>query len=393
MTRHLAILGSTGSVGRAAVDVVRHLRSSGAALEIVALSAHSNVRLLIEQTREIRPAAVAVGTPEAAGALRVAIPEWRGDVLVGPDGLVALASGAGADLVLVAVVGIAGLGPTLAALQAGADVALATKEVLVAGGFLVTDAAARLGRRLLPVDSEHSAIFQCLAGHASADVARLWLTASGGPFRRLSGEALADVSPEQALRHPTWRMGKKVTVDAATLMNKGLEIIEAHWLFGVEQENIVVVIHPQSLIHSCVEFVDGSILAQLGPRDMRLPIQYALTYPQRRPAAAARLDLREIGSLDFEAPDPVRFPCLAYARDALVQGGTAPAALNAANEVAVQSFLDGQIGFAEIPRLVRAVLDRHQSRPAASLEAVLAADGEARILAGAACKTAQRSAR
>lgn len=383
MTRRLVILGSTGSVGQAALDVVRHLREAGTAIEVVGLSAHSNVPLLIEQIREVRPAAVAVGTPEAADVLRAALPEWRGNVVAGPDGLAALASGTDADLVLVAVVGIAGLPPTLAALRGGADVALATKEVLVAGGSLIMDAAARLGRRLLPVDSEHSAIFQCLSGHAHGEVARLWLTASGGPFRGMSGDDLADVRPEQALRHPTWRMGKKVTVDSATLMNKGLEIIEAHWLFGVDQERIEVVIHPQSLIHSCVEFVDGSLVAQIGPRDMRLPIQYALTYPQRMPGQVAPLDLRTVGALSFDAPDPVRFPCLVYARDALRRGGTAPAALNAANEVAVQLFLDGRIGFSEIPRLVRTVLDRHRSRPAVSVEAVLAADREARAMAEA----------
>lgn len=383
MTRRLVILGSTGSVGRAALDVVRHLRHAGSAIEVVGLSAHSNVPLLIEQIREVRPAAVAVGTPEAAGVLRAAVPEWRGNVVAGPDGLAALASLTDADRVLVAVVGIAGLAPTLAALHAGADVALATKEVLVAGGSLIKDAVARLGRRLLPVDSEHSAIFQCLSGHARGDVARLWLTASGGPFRRMSRDDLADVRPEQALRHPTWRMGKKVTVDSATLMNKGLEIIEAHWLFGVEQERIEVVIHPQSLIHSCVEFVDGSLMAQIGPRDMRLPIQYALTYPQRVPGPVPPLDLRTIGALGFDAPDPVRFPCLVYARDALRRGGTAPAALNAANEVAVQLFLDGRIGFSEIPRLVRTVLDRHHPCPAVSVEAVLAADREARAMAEA----------
>lgn len=383
MTRRLVILGSTGSVGRAALDVVRHLRGAGTAIEVVGLSAHSNVPLLIEQIREVRPAAVAVGTPEAAGVLRAAVPEWRGNVVTGPDGLAALAPGTDADLVLVAVVGVAGLPPTLAALRGGADVALATKEVLVAGGSLIMDAVARLGRRLLPVDSEHSAIFQCLSGHAHGDVARLWLTASGGPFRRMSGDDLADVRPEQALRHPTWRMGKKVTVDSATLMNKGLEIIEAHWLFGVDQERIEVVIHPQSLIHSCVEFVDGSLVAQIGPRDMRLPIQYALTYPQRVPGLVAPLDLRTIGALSFDAPDPVRFPCLVYARDALRRGGTAPAALNAANEVAVQLFLDGRIGFSEIPRLVRTVLDRHHPRPAVSVEVVLAADREARAMAEA----------
>ncbi|HKX19792.1 MAG TPA: 1-deoxy-D-xylulose-5-phosphate reductoisomerase, partial [bacterium] len=302
----------------------------------------------------------------------------------GPEGLDRAAAG-GVDLVVVAVEGVAGLSPTLAALRSGADVALATKEALVAGGPLVVAAASRAGRRLLPVDSEHSAIFQCLEGRPSADVARLWLTASGGPFRRTPAEAMAAVTLEDALRHPTWHMGPKVTVDSATLMNKGLEIIEAHWLFGVAPERIEVVVHPQSIVHSCVEFIDGSILAQLGPADMRLPIQAALTYPQRVPQGIARLDLRVLGALEFEAPDDARFPCLGLAREALRRGGTAPAALNAANEAAVRLFLDERIRFTDIAPAVRRALDAHSPRPVASLADVLAADREARAAVEAVC--------
>ena len=381
MTRRLVLLGSTGSIGQSTLDVVRFLRGSEAAVEVAGLSAYRSVPRLAEQVREFRPAAVAVGAAEDARALRAAAPGWHGEVLVGPGGLAALSAGGSADLALVAVEGVAGLRPTLAALEAGRDVALATKEVLVAGGALITAAAARTGRRLLPVDSEHSAIFQCLAGHPAEHVARLWLTASGGPFRRRSRGDMAGVTPAEALRHPTWKMGMKVTVDSATLMNKGLEIIEAHWLFGVPAERIEVVIHPQSLVHSCVEFVDGSVLAQLGPRDMRLPIQFALTYPARRPAPSAPLDLRTVGPLEFEPPDPTRFPCLIHAREALARGGTAPAALNAANEVAVRLFLDGRIGFLEIAALVGRVLAHHPPRPADSLEAVLDADRDARAQA------------
>ena len=344
------------------------------------LAAGTNVALLARQVHEVRPEAVAVGSAAGARALRDAVPGWRGDVLVGPEGLAALAGGTGADMVLVGVVGVAGLEPTLAALAAGKDVALATKEVLVAGGALVTGAAGRRGKRILPIDSEHSAIFQCLAGQDAQAVARLWLTASGGPFLRLDAEAMAAVTPADALRHPTWQMGPKVTVDSATLMNKGLEVIEARWLFGVPAERIEVVIHPQSVVHSCVEFVDGSVLAQLGAPDMHLPVQYALTYPRRHPGTGARLDLRTLGTLVFEPLDPSRFPCLGLAREALEMGGTAPAALNAANEVSVRLFLEGRIRFPEIARNVRRVLDRHTPGAATSVEAILAADREARAL-------------
>jgi 1-deoxy-D-xylulose-5-phosphate reductoisomerase len=388
LMRRVVILGSTGSIGCTALDVVRHLRGQPGEMKVAGLSAHRNVTRLVEQVREFRPAAAAVMTSDAAAQLRAEVSEWRGRVLVGAAGVAALAADTDADVVLVAVVGAAGLAPTLAALGAGKDVALATKETLVAGGSLVTAAASGARARLLPVDSEHSAIFQCLDGRAPGDVARLWLTASGGPFLRLSAGALDAVTPAQALRHPTWSMGPKVTIDSATLMNKGLEIIEAHWLFGMPPEAIEVVVHPQSVVHSLVEFVDGSFLAHLGAADMRLPVQYALTYPRRLLTPARPLDIRAVGSLGFEPPDPARFPCLAYAREALQLGGTAPAALNAANEVAVRLFLEGRIRFLDIARLVRRVLDRHRPVPATSLDTVLLADREARAQAETAAQAA-----
>jgi 1-deoxy-D-xylulose-5-phosphate reductoisomerase len=383
--KRIALLGSTGSIGRATLDVVARLRATGMAIDVVALAARRNVAALAAQVRAFRPAAAALFLAEDADALREAVPGWEGEVFSGSGALERIASAFEADLVVIAVEGFAGLAPTLAALRAGADVALATKEALVAGGALVVDAAARGRRRLLPIDSEHAAIFQCLDGRPAADVARLWLTASGGPFRRMPAEAMTRVTPEDALRHPTWRMGPKVTVDSATLMNKGLEIIEAHWLFGVPPDRIDVVVHPQSIVHSCVEFVDGSVLAQLAPPDMRLPIQSVLTYPRRVPHAVARLDLRALGSLDFEPPDEERFPCLGLAREALRRGGTASAALNAANEAAVRLFLDGRIGFTAIAPAIRRALDAHAARPLASLEDVFAADREARDAVEAAC--------
>jgi len=378
--RRVIVLGSTGSIGRAALDVVRHLDD----LRVVGLSANRNVEVLAEQVREFRPEVAAVATREAARALRERVPGWNGDVRWGPRALADLAAGPAADIVLVAVVGIGGLGPTLAALDAGRDVALATKEVLVAAGPLVAAAASRAGRRLLPVDSEPSAVWQCLATRDAAEVARLWITASGGPFLRTPRASMAGVTPAQALRHPTWRMGPKVTVDSATLMNKGFELIEAHWLFGVAADRIEVVIHPQSVVHSCVELLDGTVLAQLGPRDMRLPIQYALTYPARRASAVTPLDLRMLGALGFEAPDPERFPCLGYAREALARGGTALAALNAADEIAVELFLAGRITFVEIAEVIRLVLDRHRDRTVTTLEDVLEADRAARAEASSA---------
>ncbi len=376
--RRVAILGSTGSIGRTALDVASRLDGE---VTVVALSARTDMEGLAQQVRDVHPEAVAVGSAESAKTLRELVPAWRGDLLIGEEGLADLAAGTSADLVLVGVVGAAGLAPTLAALSRGKDIGLATKEVLVAGGALVTATAQRTGKRILPIDSEHSAIFQCLAGQPPEAVARLWLTASGGPFLRLDAAAMEAVTPADALRHPTWRMGPKVTVDSATLMNKGLEVIEAHWLFGVTPERIEVVIHPQSVVHSLVEFVDGSLLAQLGAPDMHLPVQYALTYPRRLGGTGIRLDLHALGALGFEPPDPVRFPCLGYARIALEMGGTAPAVLNAANEVSVRLFLEGRLRFPDIARNVRKILDRHTPAPATSLDAILAADHEARVQA------------
>ncbi len=379
--RRVIVVGSTGSIGRAALDVVRGLAPE---IGVVGLSAQRDLDTLGRQIREVRPDAVAVSTAAAAAAVRDAVPDWRGEVVWGPDAIAQLASGPAADIVLVSVVGIAGLAPTLAALRARRDVALATKEVLVAAGALVMEAAARSGASVVPVDSEPSAILQCLAGRDPAEVARLWLTASGGPFLRAPAAAMAAVTPADALRHPTWRMGPKVTIDSATLMNKGFEVIEAHWLFGVPGDRIDVVIHPQSIVHSCVQLIDGAVLAQLGPPDMRLPIQYALTHPARRPSGVAVLDLRRLGALHFEAPDPGRFPLLEYAREALARGGTASTALSAADEIAVRWFLEGRIGFLEIPRLIRRVLDGHRDGAADSLEGILDADRRARADAEAA---------
>ena len=377
--KQIAIVGATGSIGRQALDVVRHHPD---ALRVVALAGGRRVEPMLAQVTE-SVSHVVMDQPEAARALREAlIARGRGDVTVaaGPDALVELVTHPDVDLVLMAMVGARALVPTLAALEAGKDVALATKEVLVAGGPLVMNAAKRGRARLLPVDSEHSAIFQCLQGEAPKAVARLILTASGGPFRDTPLEELQRVTPEQALRHPTWRMGAKVTIDSATLMNKGLEVIEAHWLFGVPLERIDVVVHPQSIVHSCVELVDGSILAHLGPTDMRIPIQYALLYPERAPSPVRRLSLADVGSLTFHAPDRTRFPALDLAYAAARTGGTMPAVLNAANEVAVELFLQGRIGFTDIPRLVEAVMDDHEPQEA-ELTAILEADGWARRVA------------
>ncbi|MGH7418722.1 MAG: 1-deoxy-D-xylulose-5-phosphate reductoisomerase, partial [Candidatus Rokuibacteriota bacterium] len=330
--RRVVLLGSTGSIGRQTLDVAAHLGD----VQIAGLATQGNVELLAAQAEQVRPEAVAVGEPEAAARLRAALPKSI-TVLEGPSGLADLAALPGADLVLVAVVGVAGLAPTLAALRAGKDVALATKEALVAAGALVTAEARRQSAAILPVDSEHSAIFQCLRDIPRDELRRVLLTASGGPFRDRPLEAIYGATPEEALSHPTWKMGKKITVDSATLMNKGFEVIEARWLFDLPPERIEVVIHPQSLVHGMVELIDGSILAQVAPPDMRLPIQYALTYPQRRPSMMSPLRWDRAGgvTMTFARPDRDRFPALGLAYEALAVGGTMPAALNAANEVAV----------------------------------------------------------
>jgi 1-deoxy-D-xylulose-5-phosphate reductoisomerase len=375
--RRLAILGSTGSIGRSTLDVVEGLGD----IEVVGLAARSSGDALVAQVDRWRPKVVALEDPGAAERVRARVPAGT-TVLGGPDALSALAAMPEADVVLVAVVGAAGLRPTLAALEAGHDVALANKETLVAGGEIVTRARARSGAHLVPVDSEHSAIYQCLAGEDPRAVKRLILTASGGPFLRRPIGDLPRVTVEEALAHPTWNMGPKVTVDSATLMNKGLEIIEARWLFDVDAGSIDVVIHPQSLVHSMVEFVDGSIMAQLATPDMRGPIQHALTTPGRRVGPVRPMEWSRV-TMTFEQPDPSRFPSLALAREALRAGGTTPAVLNAANEVAVARFLSRDVAFTDIPAIVGAVLARYAPRPAATLEAVLDADAWARREAAA----------
>jgi len=374
--KRLAILGSTGSIGLSALEVVEARPRN---FQVVSLAAARSVKTLALQARRHRPRVLAVIDQEAAAQLKALLPDDLANrVTHGPQGYLAAALEAGADLVLSAMVGAAGLPSTFAAVQAGIDVALANKETLVAGGEPVTAAAAASGARILPVDSEHSALFQALEGNQRSQVRNLWLTASGGPFRRLPAAELARVTPEQALDHPNWSMGPKITVDSATLMNKGLEVIEARWLFATPLERVKVVIHPQSLVHSLVEYIDGSILAQLGPPDMKLPIAYALTYPERLDWDWPRLDIRALGSLTFEEPDLERFPALALAYAAGRQGGTAPAVLNAANEVAVEAFLAGGLDFPGITACAQAVLDALPAGPASSVSQVLEADRRAR---------------
>lgn len=372
----LIILGSTGSIGTQTLDVIRALPGR---LRVVGLAAGGgNLDLLEQQAREFHPRAVAVAEPAGAAELRRRLAGEPIEVLGGREGLLQIAAWDGADVVLGAMVGFAGLEPTLAAIRAGRDIALANKETLVAAGALMTQEARACGVRLLPVDSEHSAIFQCLQGAPAGGLKKIILTASGGPFRGWSRDRLVGVSVADALKHPRWVMGRKVTIDSATLMNKGLEIIEAHWLFDMPVENIEVMVHPQSVVHSMVEFHDGSVVAQLGPTDMRLPIQYALTYPDRPANPFPRLDLAAQGSLTFERPDVEAFPSLKYATQAVTIGGTMPAVVNAANEVAVETFLSGHLDFLGIPRVVEHVMARHTPVPAAALEAVLQADAWAR---------------
>jgi len=373
----IALLGSTGSIGQQALEVVRAFPHR---LRVLGLAAGKNQDLLGRQITEFQPKLVSFEGSLLPPGAREKPPGAREK----PPGayektsLEEMASHPEVDLVVVATAGRAGLSPTLAALKVGKRVALANKEVLVMAGEIVMEAARRSGAPIIPIDSEHSALWQCLAGEDLQAVSRLIITASGGPFLRLSGEELARVTPQQALAHPTWRMGKKVTVDAATLMNKGMEVIEAHWLFAVPYEKVQVLIHPQSLAHSLVEFVDGSVKAQLAPPDMRLPIQYALTWPQRWPNTLPRL---ELGALTFESPDLERFPCLRLAQEAGRAGGTYPAVLAGADEAAVELFLEGHIGFLDIPRLVEEALQKHQDVPHPTLEEVLEAEGWAQAFA------------
>ena len=376
--KRLTILGATGSVGRRALELVEQFPDEFS-VEGMAVRG-SRPELIVDLCAKHRPRALALFDPAAAEAVARALPRPRPEILSGAPGLVTLAAQVDADIVLSAIVGGAGLLPTMAAIQTGKTLALANKETLVMAGSLMTAAARLRGVALLPVDSEHSAIFQCLEGHRRSDVQRILLTASGGPFRTLPKAQLERVSVAEALQHPTWKMGAKITVDSATLMNKGLEVIEARWLFDVSPERVDVVVHPQSVIHSMVEYIDGSVIAQLGVADMGIPILYALTYPARLPCNAARLALTEIGSLTFEEPDTDRFPCLALARRALHEGGCAPVILNAANEVAVAAFLDGRIRFPHIPWLIEEALTRLPNQALDSVEACVDVDARARAL-------------
>jgi 1-deoxy-D-xylulose-5-phosphate reductoisomerase len=332
---------------------------------------------LLDQTRKHRPEAISIAEPVKAKALRDLLGTGT-EVLCGAEGLVKLATLPAADIVLIAIVGTAGLAPALAAIRAGKDIAIASKEILVMAGEIVMREARRQGVSVLAVDSEHSAIFQCLDGKPSSSVRRLWLTASGGPFRQTPKEEFPAITVERALKHPSWVMGRKITIDSATLFNKGLEMIEARWLFDIEMARVSVVVHPQSVVHSLVEFVDGSMLAQLSTPDMCLPIQYALTYPERVASERVQTNLAKLGSLTFEEPDPERFPALDLARRAGEIGGTMPAVLNAANEVAVDAFVNGRISFPQVSELVSRTLDRHQVVPRPTLEQIFTADSWAR---------------
>ena len=377
MTRRLVILGSTGSIGVQALDVVSH--GTDDELEVVGLSAGSDWEALIAQAREHGVQRIALADRDAAARAGEA---WTGETLAGPDGLVNLITEAGCDLVLNAIVGSAGLVPTVATLGEGIDLALANKESLVVGGELVMQLADATGAAIIPVDSEHSALHQLLATERRDNVQRLVLTASGGPFRGRVAAELEDVTVEQALAHPTWAMGGKITIDSATLMNKGLELIEAHHLFGTPYSAIDVIVHPQSIIHSLIQLCDGATLAHLGYPDMRVPISYGLHYPERIEVPVARLDLAALGGLTFEQVDVETFSCLALAREAGATGGTAPCTLNAANEVAVHAFLGGRLRFLEIPAVIEETLARLPSQRVHSFDTLADADGDARKVAG-----------
>jgi len=365
----ISILGSTGSIGRQALEVCESL-----GLRVISIAAGSNASLLEEQVRKYRPKVAALHDEEAASRLKAAVADTPCKVLGGLDGVIEAITHEETDTVLTSVVGIAGLVPTLKAIEAGKDIALSNKETLVTAGSIVMKKAEERGVKILPVDSEHSAIFQCLAGNRREDARKILLTASGGPFRGYTPQQMRDVTPEQALRHPNWSMGAKITIDSASLMNKGLEVIEAMWLFGMKPDDIEVVIHKESIIHSMVEFADGSIMAQLGAADMRIPIQLALTWPERVENAFRRVSLAEVGTLTFEKPDMESFPCLGLAYSAAKTGGTMPAAMNAANEVAVASFLRKEIRFLQIPEIIRQVMEEHRPNTRPSLDDIIDTD-------------------
>src|SRR5262252_673077 len=380
--KRLAVVGSTGSIGQNTLRVVEHLSDR---FRIFALAANSAVDRLAEQTATFRPDVVAIADTLSADQfrkrcidLRISVPE----VVTGERGLRQIASATEVDIVVAAAVGAAGLEPTYSAVAAGKTVALANKEAMVLAGELLRKTASRTGARLIPVDSEHSAVDQCLRSGEHGEVRRLILTASGGPFRETPAERFATITPEEALNHPTWKMGKRITIDSATLMNKGLEVIEARWLFDIPPERVDIMVHPQSIVHSMVEFTDGSTIAQLGTADMRQPIQYALTWPDRLESCVPRLDWKDVSRLDFMPPDTGKFPCIGLAYSAIQLGGTAPAVINAADEIAVAAFLAGQIPFTGIPSLIEAALSaRNSHSDADSIGAILEADAWSRRFA------------
>jgi 1-deoxy-D-xylulose-5-phosphate reductoisomerase len=375
LARSIVVLGSTGSIGTQTLEVAKWHESD---IEIVGLAAGRNIDILEKQVRTWRPHIVGIANPDAAKLFGDRVRDLDVEIVSGEDAASTVASYGSADLAVCAIVGIDGLMPTIRAIESGKTIALATKEALVAAGQIVIDEAARHGVRILPVDSEHSAIFQCLQGHDILSVERLILTASGGPFLEVSEEEMETVTPREALRHPTWSMGAKITIDSATLMNKALELIEARWLFGISPDKIRAIIHRQSVVHSMVEFIDGSILAQLGSQDMRLAIQYALSFPNRIKGYCDKIDLAEQGTLTFEEPDLNRFPALRLGYEALLVGGTLPCVLNSANEEAVGLFMSGQIGFCDIARLVEDAMLSNDVLEGSSLDHVLAADSWAR---------------
>ncbi|GAK57707.1 1-deoxy-D-xylulose 5-phosphate reductoisomerase [Candidatus Vecturithrix granuli] len=375
MKKKIAVLGSSGSIGVNTLNVVAQFPER---FEVIGLAVQRNITLLEQQIRQFHPQIASVADEALAAELRKRCADLKVEILAGESGAIQVATHADMDMVISAIVGFSGLIPTYRAVLAHKEIALANKETLVAAGALIMPEIARQQGTLLPVDSEHHAIFQCLQGHRREDVHKILLTASGGPFRQFTREQLQSVTVQHALRHPNWAMGKKITIDSATLMNKGLEVIEAHWLFDIAFSEIQVVVHPQSVIHSMVEYVDGSIIAELGAPDMRIPIAYALSYPEQMAIDAPRLDFTTLKALTFEEPDLQKFPCLHYAYQAGEIGATMPTVLNAANEIAVEAFLQKQIGFVDIAALILQVMDAHVVRPLITIEDVVEADHWAR---------------
>jgi len=376
MPKKIAILGSTGSIGVSTLKVVQKLNPS---FQVVGLTANKNVKVLAQQIKAFRPRLAAIMDESLVAELKTLTKGTNTKILGGEEGIIAVAGESGADLVLTAIVGAAGLKPTLTAIQKGKDIALANKETMVMAGEVVTKAAKKSGSKILPVDSEHCAVFQCLAGAPPlSEIHKVILTASGGPFRNLDQKQFHKITLKQALNHPTWQMGPKITIDSATLMNKGLEVIEAHFLFNIPFKKIDIVIHPESIVHSMVEFIDGSVMAQLGTTDMQIPIQYAMTYPARVTTPVKRLDLARVGQLNFQQPDRKKFLCVDLAYEAGEKGGTYPAVLNAANEVAVSRFLSGDIAFMSIPKIIDKVLSKYRPLTNGTLDGILWADRWAR---------------